>query len=105
MSKTRPKQDIEEKWGDHSNVFKTIDKQDTKRSLEHCANGKITIGKSNFEIGMTTYAPKWKRTKIYKLKSAGELQAEKKNMIVAPNHPKENVGVILIHQYYQQIIR
>ena len=27
MSKTRPKQDIEEKWGDRSNVFKTIEKQ------------------------------------------------------------------------------
>ena len=25
--------------------------------------------------------------------------------IVAPNHPKANVGVVLIHQYHQQIIR
>ena len=26
-------------------------------------------------------------------------------MIVAPHHPKANVGVVFIHQYYQQIIK
>ena len=45
MSKTRPTQDIEEKWGDHSNVFKNIEKQDTEISLVHGANGLMNIGK------------------------------------------------------------
>ena len=84
MSKTRLKQDIEEKWGDHSNLFKTIEKQDTERSLGLGANEKMTIGKSKFEKGMTTYAQKWKRAEIYKRKSAGGLKPEKKNVIVAP---------------------
>ena len=48
---------------------------------------------------MTNYAQKWKSAEIYKGKSAGGLQAEKKKMIVAPHHPKENIGVVLIHQY------
>ena len=65
----------------------------------------MTIGKYNFERGMTTYAKKWKRAEIYKRKSAGGLQAENKNMTVAPHQPKANIGVVLIHQYYQQIIR
>ena len=45
MSKTRLKQDIEKKWGDRSNVFKNIKKQDTEITLGHGANGKITIRK------------------------------------------------------------
>ena len=45
MSKTRSKQDIERKLGDRSNVFKTIEKQDTERSLLHGANRQMTIGK------------------------------------------------------------
>ena len=45
MSKTRSKQDIEEKWGDRSNVFKNIENQDTKKTLGHGANGQMTIGK------------------------------------------------------------
>ena len=98
MYKTRLKQDIEVKWGYRSNVFKTIEKQDTERSLGHCANGQMTIEKSNFEKGMTIYAQKWKKAEIYKCKSAGGLQAEKKNMIMAPHHPKANIGVVLIHQ-------
>ena len=105
MSKNRPNQDIEGKWGDLSNAFKTIERQGTEISLVHGANGQMTIGKSNFEKGMTTYAQKWKRAEIYKRKSTGGLQAKNKNMIVVPHHPKENIGVVLIHQYYQQIIR
>ena len=54
MSKTMSKQEIAKKWGDHSNFFKIIKKQDTERSLVHGANGKMTIGKSNFEKWMTT---------------------------------------------------
>ena len=54
---------------------------------------------------MTDFAKKWKRAEIYKRKSAGGLKAEKKNMIVAPHHPKANSRVVLIDQYYQQIIR
>ena len=54
MSKTMSKQEIAKKWGDHSNFFKIIKKQDTERSLVHVANGKVTIGKSNFEKWMTT---------------------------------------------------
>ena len=86
-------------------MFKTIETQATERSLGHGANGQMNIGKSNFEKGMTNYAQKWKRAEIYKRSLAGGLQAEKKNMIVAPHHPKANIGVVLIHQYYQQIIR
>ena len=48
MSKTRSKQDIEEKWGESSNVSKTIAKQGIEGSLGYCDNGSITIGKSYF---------------------------------------------------------
>ena len=54
---------------------------------------------------MTKYAQKWKRAETYKRKSKGGLQAEKKNMNMAPHHPKANIGVVLIHQFYQEIIR
>ena len=56
----------------------TIVKQGIDRSLGYCANGTMTIGKSDFEGGMTTYAQKWKTAEIYKLKSAGGLHAENK---------------------------
>ena len=56
-------------------MFKTIEKKDTEGSLGNRANGPMTIGKSNFEIGMTTYAQKWKRAEIYKRESAGGLYA------------------------------
>ena len=79
MSKTRLKQGIEDKWGDQSNVFKTIVKQDTEGSLGHCANVPMTIGKSDFEWGMTTYVQKWKTSEIYKRKSSGGLHAENKH--------------------------
>ena len=38
MSKTGLKQGIEEKWGDHSNVSKTIVKQGIEGSLGYCAD-------------------------------------------------------------------
>ena len=56
MSKTKSKKGIKEKRGDRSNVSKTILKQGIEGSLEYCANGPMTIGKSDFEGGMTTYA-------------------------------------------------
>ena len=88
MSKTRSKQGIEEKWGDRSNVFKTIVKQDTEVNLEHCANGPMPIGKSDFEKGMATYAQKWKTDEIYKRKSAEGLQAEKKHHYCGAPQPQ-----------------
>ena len=45
MYKTSSNQDIEGNWGDYSNVFKNIEKQDTERTLGHCTNGQMTIGK------------------------------------------------------------
>ena len=41
MSKTRSKQDIEEKWGDRSNVSKTIVEQGLEGCLGYCAKGPI----------------------------------------------------------------
>ena len=35
----------------------------------------------------------------------GGFKQKNKNMVVAPHHPKANIGVVLIHRYYQQIIR
>ena len=58
VSKTRLKQDIEENWGDCSNVFKNIENQYTERTLVHAANGERNIGKSGLKKGMTTYAQK-----------------------------------------------
>ena len=43
---------------------------------------------------MTTYAQKWKGAEIYNRKSAGGLQAKKKNVIVAPQQTKVNIGVV-----------
>ena len=88
MSKTRSMQGIEEKWGDCSNVFKTIDKQDTEGTLGHFANGPINIGKSDFERGMTTYAQKWKTAETYRRKPAGELHAEKKHQDCGATPPQ-----------------
>ena len=48
MSKTRSKQGIGEKWGDRSYVSKAISKQGIEVNLGYCANGKMTIGKSDF---------------------------------------------------------
>ena len=63
--------------GDHSNVFKTIVKQGIEGSLGYCTNGPITIGKSDFKGGMTTYAQKWKTDEICRRKSPGGLHVEK----------------------------
>ena len=41
MYKTRSKQGIEEIWGDHSNVSKTIVKRGIEVSFEYCANEPI----------------------------------------------------------------
>ena len=60
---------------DFSNVSKTIVKQGIKVSLVYCANGPITIGKSDFEGVMTTYAQKWNSAKICKRKSSEDLNA------------------------------
>ena len=58
---------------------KTIVKQGIEGSLKYCANGPITIGKSDFEVGMTTYEKKWKTAGICKSKSTGGLHAKKKH--------------------------
>ena len=78
MSKTRLKKCIEEKRGDHSNVYKTIVKKGIEGLLGYCANGPITIGKSEFEGGMANCAQKWKLADICKQRSAGRLHAKKK---------------------------
>ena len=106
MSKTRTKQGIEEKWGDCSNVSTAIVKQGIKGSLGYCANRPMTIGKSDFEGGMATYAQKWKTAEIYKRKSAGRLHVEIKHQDCGSPPPQvECWSVVLINQYYQQIIR
>ena len=43
MSKTRPKQGSEEKWGDCSYVSKTIVKKGIEGSLEYCANEPMGV--------------------------------------------------------------
>ena len=43
MSKTSSKQGSEEKWGDFSNVSKTILKQGIEGSLGYCANGPMGV--------------------------------------------------------------
>ena len=45
-------------------MFKIIEKKDTGGSLGHCANVPMTIGKSDFETEMTTYAQKLKIAEI-----------------------------------------
>ena len=75
MSKTRPKQGIEEKGGGCYNVSNTIVKQGLEGGLGYCANVPMIIGKSDFEGGMYTCAQKWKTADIYKRKPAGSLHA------------------------------
>ena len=86
-------------------MSKNIVKQGIEGSLGYFANGPMAIGKSDFEGGMTTYAQKWKTAEIYTRKLAGGLHTEKKHQDCGAPPPKANVGVILIHKYYQQIIR
>ena len=69
-------------------MFKTIVKKDTEGTLGHCGNGPMTIGKSDFERGMTTYAKKWKTTEIYKRNSAGGLHSEKKHFDCGATPPQ-----------------
>ena len=76
MSKTRSKQGIEEKGGDHSNVSKTIVNQELEGGLGYYANVPMTIGKSYYEGGVATCAQKWKIADICKRKSAGRLHTE-----------------------------
>ena len=64
MSKTRLKQGIEEKGGDCYNVPKTNFKQGLEVGLEYFANVTMTIGKSDFDIGVATCAQKWKTDDI-----------------------------------------
>ena len=65
----------------------------------------MTIGKSYFEVGMTTYAQKWKIAEYIQAQvSRGVARRKEAAGIVAPHRPKANVGVVLIHQYYQEII-
>ena len=45
MSKTRPKQGIEEKGGDRSNMSKAIVKKGLEGGLGYFANVPMTIGK------------------------------------------------------------
>ena len=85
----RSKQGVEDKWGDLSNVSKTIVKKGIEVSLGYCANGPMTIGKSDFEVGMTTYAKKWKIAEIYKRKSAGVFHAEKKHQDCGAPPPQD----------------
>ena len=90
MSKTRPKQGIEQKGGYCSNVSKTILKQGTEGGLGYFANRPMTIGKSEFEGGMATCAHKWKTAEICKRESSGRLHAEnKKHYCGAPPPPGE----------------
>ena len=58
---------------------KTIVKQGIEGGLKYCANGPMAIGKSGFEVGMTTYEQKWKTAGICKSKSTGGLHAKKKH--------------------------
>ena len=51
MSKNRPKQGIEEKLGDRSNVSKNIVKQGLEGCLGYCANVPTTIDKTDYEEG------------------------------------------------------
>ena len=55
MSKTRLKQGIEDKWGNISNVSKTIAKQGIEVSLVYCDNGPIgvisTMSKTSLKQG------------------------------------------------------
>ena len=51
MSKTMLKQGIGEKWGDRSNVSKTIVEQGLEGCLGYCANVPMVIGKTDYEGG------------------------------------------------------
>ena len=51
MSKTRLKQGSEDKWGDRSNVSKTIVKQGLEGCLGYCDNMPMTIGQTDYEEG------------------------------------------------------
>ena len=43
MSMTRPKQGIEDKWGDCSNITNNIVNQGTEVSLGYCGNGTMGV--------------------------------------------------------------
>ena len=90
MSKTRPKQGIEGKGGDRSNVSNTILKQGLEGGLGYCANVPMNIGKYDFEGGVATCAQKLKTADIRKRKPEGRLHAEKKQQDCgAPPPPGE----------------
>ena len=56
MSKTRLKQGSEDKWGDRSNVSKTIVKQGLEGCLVYCANVPMAIGNTDYdEVCMSTF--------------------------------------------------
>ena len=105
MSTTRSKQGIEDKGGYYSNVYKTIVNQGIEGSLGYCDNGPMTIGKSDFEGVIATYAQNGRYLKSASASQKGGCTEKRISKIVSPHHSKVNVGVVLIHQYYQPIIR
>ena len=90
MSKTWSKQGSEEKWGNWSNISKTIVRQSIEGSLRYCANVPMNIGKYDFEGGVATCAQKLKTADIPKRNPEGRLHAEKKQQDCgAPPPPGE----------------
>ena len=85
-------------------MSKTIAKQGIEGSLGYCANGPMTIMKSDFEGGMATYAKNGSQLVSAGASQQGGCTQKISIMIVAPHHLKVNVGVVLIRQYYQHII-
>ena len=60
MSKTRSKKGSEEKWGDRSNVSKTIVKEVIEGSLGYCANGPMGVRSSMSKTRLNQFSEnKW----------------------------------------------
>ena len=105
MSKIRPKQDIEGKWRNRSNVFKKLKIKTLKELWYMAPMGKWLLENQVLKMGWLHMQKNGEELKHRTTSQQWGCKQRIKNMIMAPHHPKANIGVVLIHQYYQQIIR
>ena len=105
ISKPRLKQGIEEKVGDRYNVSKTIVKQGLDGDLRYCANMPETMGIQTLKKGWLPVHINGIHLISERASHKGCCMRKRSSRIVVPHYRQVNVGVIKIHQCYQQIIR
>ena len=105
MSKTRSKQGIEDKWGVTTMCLRPLWGKVLMEVWDIAPMGQWILGSQILKEGWLRMHKNGRHMKYKSAIQQGGYTQKKSIRIVAPHHPKVNVGVVLIHQYCQQIIR